>query len=129
MKKLYYFLMFCCCDILNQNVFAAEKAPDPDFSTMLIRMFSVLAIILALVLLVFFFLKKINFPNKSFLSTKRRMETIETLYLGPKRSVALLRVGGDFVLVGVSPTQINFLSKINLSMDDSGKSNENDQSE
>jgi len=91
---------------------AADQAPVPDFFSLLVRMFSVLALVLGIMLVVFYFLKKFNFKGSGVLGNKRCLEIVETLYVGPKRSIVLMKAGKEFVLLGVSPNQINFLTHI-----------------
>jgi flagellar biosynthetic protein FliO len=77
-------------------------------------MFSVLAVVVAIILAGFYLLKKINFPNSILLNSKKNIKTIETQYLGQKNSVTLLKVGSEFLLISVSPTGINFLSRVDI---------------
>jgi flagellar biosynthetic protein FliO len=115
MKKIYYFLAFLANDILCQNVFASEKNLAPDFFSMVIRMVSVLAFILAVLLVALYFVKKIDGNKRMFLGTPKCMEIVERLYLGPKKSIALLKIGKEFMLIGLSSNHITFLSKIDIS--------------
>ncbi len=93
---------------------AAEDAQNQNLLSMIVRMLSVLAFIVGLILIVFFILKKINFRGNVFLNTKKCMKIVETLYVGPKKNITLLKVGCEFLLIAVTNTQINFLSKINF---------------
>jgi flagellar biogenesis protein FliO len=40
------------------------------------------------------------------------MEVVERMYLGPKKSILLIRIGHEFMLVGLAASQISFLSKV-----------------
>lgn len=115
MKKLCYFLVFSGYDMISQYAFAAEEITTPNFFSMLIRMFSVLAFILGIMLVALYFIKKMGFKSGVLPGTQKCMEIVERLYLGPKKSIALLKVGKEFVLIGLSSNQITFLSKVDVS--------------
>lgn len=99
--------------IASQNVTAAqaEAQAQPDLTSVTIRMFSALAIILGVLLLALYIAKKAGFKTRSFLGT-RHMEVVDRMYLGPKKSILLIRIGHDFLLIGLAASQISFLSKV-----------------
>ena len=115
MKRLFYLLVFFGYNMMCRYAFAAEEITAPDFSSMLIRMFSVLAFILGIMLVALYFIKKMGFKSGVLPGTQKCMEIIDRLYLGPKKSIALLKVGKEFVLIGLSSNQITFLSKVDIS--------------
>jgi flagellar protein FliO/FliZ len=43
------------------------------------------------------------------IGAERQMQVIEAVSVGPRQKIALVRVGGREVLVGVSPTQLTAL--------------------
>ncbi len=72
----------------------------------LFRMLGSLALVVALILALLWGLRqlqsKINSQNSG-----RRLQVIESLSIGTRQKVALIRVGEREVLIGISPTQIN----------------------
>ena len=72
----------------------------------LFRMLGSLALVVALMLALLWGLRqlqsKINSQNSG-----RRLQIIESLSIGTRQRVALIRVGEREVLIGISPTQIN----------------------
>ena len=72
----------------------------------LFRMLGGLALVVALMLALLWGLRqlqsKINSQNSG-----RRLQIIESLSVGTRQKVALIRVGEREVLIGISPTQIN----------------------
>ena len=72
----------------------------------LFRMLGSLALVVALMLGMLWGLRqlqsKINSQNSG-----RRLQIIESLSVGTRQRVALIRVGEREVLIGISPTQIN----------------------
>lgn len=112
MKKIYLCCFAGLTTFLCSSALASEQSTAPDFLTMAVRMFSVLAIILGALFLVLYFMKKMNFTQKAFLGSHKHIDIIDRLYLGPKKSVVLMKAGSDFVLIGLCSNQITFLSKI-----------------
>jgi len=72
----------------------------------LFRMLGSLALVVALMLALLWGLRqlqsRINGQNSG-----RRLQIIESLSVGTRQKVALIRVGEREVLIGISPTQIN----------------------
>ncbi len=112
MRKVLFFFSFIYHALFAPLAVAAEEVSAPNFFWMSVRVFSVLALILALMLVVLYFVKKMNLQGKSILGSQKYMEIVERLYLGPKSSVALVKVGSEFLMIGMSPNQITFLSKV-----------------
>ena len=48
-------------------------------------------------------------------SENKSMKIIETLYFGPKKSVVLIKVASEYILLGVSASEINYLKGIDFS--------------
>jgi flagellar protein FliO/FliZ len=70
------------------------------------RMLGSLALVIALLVAVLWALRKLQGKMNSQ-SAGRRLQIIESLSVGTRQKVALLRVGEREVLIGISPTQIN----------------------
>ncbi len=103
--------------VLNSTGYCAQPEAGqsgPDFVTMITRMVSALAIILGAMMLVLYLLKKIYLPRKSLFAHERAVRIVETLHLGPKKSVALIKAGEDHILLGLTSQSITFLSKIDI---------------
>jgi flagellar biosynthetic protein FliO len=99
----------------------AEQALQPDFYSAFIRMVSVLVCIVAVILALAAGLRRLNLFRRPILGDKRFIRIIETVYLGPKQSLALVQAGNDFVLLGLSPQQVSFLSKIDVACSPDGR--------
>jgi len=116
MKKLLLVIFFLGSSMMYGQALAAENAQPPDFTSAVIRMVSVLALVLGIMLVLVYVLKKFNFPRKTGAGDTRYLEIVETLYLGPKKNISLIKAGNDFLLIGFMQNQMTFLSKIQLSV-------------
>ena len=70
------------------------------------RMLGSLALVIVLLVALLWALRKLQGKMNGH-NTGRRLQIIESLSVGPRQKVALIRVGEREVLVGISPTQIN----------------------
>lgn len=76
----------------------------------LFRMLGSFALVLALMAALLWALRKLQ-TRMSTQNTGRRMQIIESLSVGPRQKFALLRVGENEVLVGITPTQMTSLAQ------------------
>ena len=90
-----------------------EKIPDTGTGGLIIRLFLSLVLIIGLIYLSLFLLKKSSFGLK-----KNRagdlIQVLEKCYISPKKGIFIVRVGSKLLALGVTETQISFLSEINL---------------
>ena len=70
------------------------------------RMLGSLALVIALLIALLWALRKLQGKMNSQ-NAGRRLQIIESLSVGTRQKVALIRVGEREVLIGISPTQIN----------------------
>jgi flagellar protein FliO/FliZ len=74
----------------------------------ILRMLGSMALVIALLLAVLWGLKRIQ--NKMLTANHSgRLQVIETQSIGTRQRIALVRVGDNEVLIGITPTQINAL--------------------
>ena len=76
----------------------------------LFRMLGSFALVLALMAALLWALRKLQ-TRMITQGTGRRMQIIESLSVGPRQKFALLRVGPNEVLVGITPTQMTSLAQ------------------
>jgi len=87
----------------------AVAAPDLWFT--LIKSAAMLCLVLALLLLVLFIMRRFFF-NRSRLSELGQIKTIASCHVGPKERVVLLNVLNENVLIGITQQQITCLARI-----------------
>jgi len=110
--KVIWVFFFLTAFSSMQAAASDETAVSPGFFPAFIRMICVLCIVVGIIILLSYVFRKFNFQGHFMLNAKKYMEVADTLYLGQKKSVTLLKVGKEFFLLGVSNNGINFLSKI-----------------
>lgn len=115
MKIKIVFINFILCYFMPAAALAEDNASAPGFVFMTIKMFSVLAVVIGIMLVCFNLLKKYMPQGNMLFSENKSMKIIETLYFGPKRSVVLIKVASEYVLLGLSANEINHLKDVKFS--------------
>ena len=82
-----------------------------DMNMVSLNMITSLIIILGCILLLFFFLKRLRF-NPLTSAKLPVMKVVGILNLAPKRAIALVEIGDQWLLVGVGTDSVTFLSKV-----------------
>ncbi len=88
-----------------------SKESTATFSP-IVKMVSALFIVIVCIYMSIFLLKKGMGKKFSSNSELNSLELLETTYLGPKKSVSLVRVAGKSVLLGITETQISILTEL-----------------
>lgn len=87
-----------------------QAGPDLLFSSL--KMLAALALVLAIMVGCFYIFKK-TLGHKLGLSGKNRLiRVISTVYIGPKKSITLVEVAGETLVLGISGDQMTLLSKM-----------------
>jgi len=84
----------------------------PGFgSAELFRMIGSFALVLVLMAALLWALRRLQSRMNSQ-NSGRRLQIIETVSVGPRQKIALIRVGNHEVLVGITPTQMTSLGQL-----------------
>ena len=81
-----------------------------------IKTFSMLFLVLAVIILIFYFVRKFS-TAKGVKGSKDFIKVLSVHHLAPKEKLVLLDVLGDTILVGVTPTNITKISSIDADID------------
>ena len=76
------------------------------------KMISALVVVLVCIYLGVYFLKKLMGRRSAANGKNNLLEVLETTYVGPKKTVSLVRVAGRSVLIGVTDSQISILTEL-----------------
>lgn len=106
------FALLCCLPTLA----CAESTQRQEFSFLssFIQMLAALAIVVGLILITRHFSGKLfkGFPPGS--ASPRHIRLIETRYLAPKKSLILIEVGGEYLLLSSSGDSLTLVKQINM---------------
>ncbi|MFQ5672376.1 MAG: flagellar biosynthetic protein FliO [Nitrospinales bacterium] len=92
-----------------------RHSPDtasPDLVSSGITMFSMLAVVLALVFFVFYLFKKFVLKNGLLGGNGKLIKVLGTGMIAPRKTIALVEVAGEVLVLGISNDQIALLSTI-----------------
>ena len=78
----------------------------------IIKMFSALLIVLGIMGLLTFLIKKYYPGIRNSRGTKPVIHVLGTVYLGSKRSIALIGVGNKHLVVGMTPSSMTLLASL-----------------
>ncbi|WP_157861450.1 flagellar biosynthetic protein FliO [Desulfurivibrio alkaliphilus] len=78
----------------------------------LLKAFGVLLLMIGLMLFVAALLKRLGFGQGGFRGQGELIRVIETRSVGPKKYLAVVEVGGEFLLLGIGDQQINLLTRL-----------------
>ena len=115
MKSKYFLITLIIILLVPAAALAADESAAPGLVFMTIKMFSVLAVVIGIMLICFNLLRKYMPQGNMLFSENKSMKIIETLYFGPKKSVVLIKVASEYILLGLSASEINYLKDIDLS--------------
>jgi flagellar protein FliO/FliZ len=83
-----------------------------EFILSILKMLSALALVLGLMVVAMFFLRKFMSKTGGGVESDELVKIVSTRYLGPKSSIVILDVLGRVVVVGVTNQQISLLTEI-----------------
>ncbi len=84
----------------------------PGFTGSVIKMVTALGIVLSLLFGVVYLAKKFLGRKIGLSGQDQKIKVVTSTYLGPKKSIALVEVAGEKIVVGVTATHISMLTKI-----------------
>ncbi len=94
---------------------AENSGHEFSFLASLLQMIAALALVVGLILITWHFSSKLmkGLPVGQQLFSKH-IRVVETRYLGPKKSLVLVEVGGEYLLLSSSDAGLNFIKQIDM---------------
>lgn len=92
-----------------------DTASSPTGPTLLsssLKVVTGLLIVLSLMLICYYFVKKYLLKEGSLLGMDKQVKVLSTSYIAPKKNITLLEVAGEILVLGVTASHISFLTKI-----------------
>ena len=84
----------------------------PGFTGSVIKMVTALGIVLSLLFAIVYLAKKYLGNRIGLTGQDQKIRVVTSTYLGPKKSIALVEVAGEKIVVGVTATHISMLTKV-----------------
>ncbi len=94
--------------------FASDKPGGPSLVILTLQMLASLAVVLGLIYLFYYISNRwfrLGAPTRG---EERHIRLVETRYLAPKKSLILVEVGGEYLLMGSSNDNLTFIKQIDI---------------
>ncbi len=84
----------------------------PDLFSASLKMVYTLGLVLGLIFVIFHLFKKFGLKNSVFGGEGKPIKVLSTGFLAPRKSIALVEVAGDVLVIGISNDQISLLGNV-----------------
>ena len=91
-----------------------------------LRTVAMLAIVLGLLVLVLYFMKRFLFINRGA-KGDLLIKILSSLHLSPKERIEVIEISGEKIVLGITPGNITFLTKLNDLPGETGKAGGNNE--
>ena len=85
---------------------------QPDLYTTAIKTFSTLAIMLAVILIGFYLVKRFWPKGAGFMGAHQWVKVITATSIAPKKMISLVEVGDEILVLGLTDSHISLLTKV-----------------
>lgn len=109
-------IAFTALFILMPSLLHAEASPRQEFSFLssFLQMIAALAIVVGLILLTKHFSSRFLGSSLPPRTSSRHIRLVETRYIAPKKTVVLIEVGGEYLLLSNTEEHLTFIKKVNI---------------
>jgi flagellar protein FliO/FliZ len=90
----------------------AATVTQPDFFSTAVRTFSTLCILLAVILVGSYLIRRFWPKSAGFMSGDQWVRVIATSYLAPKKTISVVEVAGEILVLGLTENQISMLARV-----------------
>lgn len=108
-------------DVLKDDETAKQLIPKtsgpPEIYGSFFKMILVLGFLVSLLLVVLYVVKRFFWKKISKGGVDESIRVITSAYVGPKKSIALVEVAGERIVVGITNDNISMLTKVNKDME------------
>ncbi len=98
---------------VETNLIKAVTFSQPDFYSTAVRTFSILFIILAVILVGSYLVKRFWPKGSGLMGSNQWIRVIASSYIAPKKTISLVEVAGEMLVLGLTDSQITMLTKVN----------------
>lgn len=111
MKCAFTALFLILPSLLHAEVPARQEF---SFLSSFLQMLAALAIVIGLILLTRHFSSRFLGSTLPPLTSSRHIRLVETRYIAPKKSVVLIEVGGEYLLLSNTEKHLTLLKQVNI---------------
>lgn len=97
---------------IETNLMNAATFSQPDFYSTAIRTFSILSILLAVILIGSYLVRRLWPKGSRLMGNNRWIRVVAASYIAPKKTISLVEVAGEMLVLGLTDSQITMLTKI-----------------
>ena len=97
---------------IASGVTAPTTFAQPDLYTTAIKTFSTLAIMLAVILIGFYLVKRFWPKGSGFMNTQQWIKVITATSIAPKKMISMVEVGDEILVLGLTDSHISLLTKV-----------------
>jgi flagellar protein FliO/FliZ len=91
----------------------------PDLITAGVKMIAALGVVLGMIVLLMAVIRKLS-SHRIGMASGKRIQVLESHYMGVKKSISLVRVPGKVLVLGISGDRINLLDTLVEPVEDGG---------
>lgn len=103
-------------DVTEKRLIPKTSGP-PEIYGSFFKMILVLGFLVSLLLIVLYVVKRFFWKKISKGGVDESIRVITSAYVGPKKSIALVEVAGERIVVGITNDNISMLTKVNKDME------------
>jgi flagellar biosynthetic protein FliO len=96
---------------LNQLADTSHSFYQPDLWTAGLKTFGTLCIVIGILIVVLFFVKRFLYRDSKF-GQGQLLKMLSSYHVGPKQRIALIDVAGEKLVIGITPENLTCLTKI-----------------
>jgi len=97
---------------IGTGLAAPTTFTQPDLYTTAIKTFSTLAIMLAVILIGFYLVKRFWPKGSGFMNAHQWVKVITATSIAPKKMISLVEVGDEILVLGLTDSHISLLTKV-----------------
>ncbi|NIQ00942.1 MAG: flagellar biosynthetic protein FliO [Nitrospinaceae bacterium] len=90
-----------------------EESQNPSLVSSSMKMIYTLTLVLGIMFLLFYLFKKFVLKNSVFGGEGKPIKVLSTGFLAPKKSIALVEVAGEVLVLGIANDHISLLANVN----------------
>ncbi|MDD5434450.1 MAG: flagellar biosynthetic protein FliO [Nitrospira sp.] len=101
----------------KEKTLIPNASGPPEIYGSFLKMIIVLGVLVSLLLIALYVVKRFFLKKKGRGGDDQNIRVITSAYVGPKKSIALVEVAGERIVVGITSDNISMLTKVSKDME------------